>query len=104
MRPAVSIPNEVAPPATIVVTIDESFEADARVVADKTDSGKEGGRRRMKESGNPPGVRRKPGIVIHRAHERIRSSLSQLSRRMDRPDVQGAAWASSSSPERCRNS
>jgi hypothetical protein len=80
MRPVSSSPIDTIPPAAIVLTIGESFEANPQVAASKTDSGKEGRRRRMEGGGNPPGRRPKPDDVIRTAWAWTGSSLSQMNR------------------------
>jgi hypothetical protein len=80
MRPTSSSPIDTIPPAAIVVTIGESFEANPRVAAGTTDSGKEGRRRRMEGGGNPPRRRPKPDDAIHIACAWTECSLSQMNR------------------------
>ncbi|MGF6525070.1 hypothetical protein [Variovorax sp. PvP013] len=84
MRPVSSSPIDTIPPAAIVVTIGESFEANPQVAASKTDSGKEGRRRRVEEGGNPPRRRPKPDDAIHIASAWIGRSLSQMTCRIGR--------------------
>lgn len=80
MRPASSSPTDILPPAAIVVTIGESFEANPRVAASTTDSGKEGRWRRMEGGGDPPRHRPRPDDAIHIACAWTGCSLSQMNR------------------------